>query len=289
MSVDTLSIVVKAIGYIALLQAAGIALFRAAFGSLLDRSSAHIRTMGTASALIALVAFPFYQLLEAARMTGEYADAMNAGLQLGLLGKGLGAATGLRVLGAALMCAGVRRATAGWTLVGVMGASLAISSFLLVGHSVTQAPRWAIVPMLEFHLLVAAFWFGSIAPMIAVATREPAVVSHQIVDRFSSVAGLLVPALAVVGVGMAWLLIGGSYSLSDPYSLAITGKLLLFVVLLALAALNRWRLGPALRSGTPQARRSFVKSLVFEYALLVGVLALTAALTNLYSPALPGS
>ena len=166
----------------------------------------------------------------------------------------------------------------------VIGAAIATSSFLLIGHSVTQAPRWALVPLLDFHLLVAAFWFGSITPLALVAIREVAAVSHQIVDRFSSVAGVLVPALALAGVGMAWLLTGGNYSLSDPYCLAITGKVVLFTLALALAALNRWRLGPALATDTLQARQSFVRSLAIEFAVLAGVVILTAALTNLYSP-----
>ena len=49
-------------------------------------------------------------------------------------------------------------------------------------------------------------------------------------------------------------------------------------------ALNKWRLGPAMGSGTVQALRAYRRSLVLEYGLITAVLAVTAAMTTFYSP-----
>ena len=51
-----------------------------------------------------------------------------------------------------------------------------------------------------------------------------------------------------------------------------------------LAALNRWRYGPALASGDAVTFRAFKRTLLAEFILISGVLAVTAALTTLYSP-----
>jgi len=50
---------------------------------------------------------------------------------------------------------------------------------------------------------------------------------------------------------------------------------------MGLAAANKSRLGPAVALGKP---RAFRQALVSEYALIVGVLAITATMTSLFSP-----
>jgi putative copper export protein len=53
---------------------------------------------------------------------------------------------------------------------------------------------------------------------------------------------------------------------------------------MALAALNKWRLGPRITTGGLSSMIAFRRSLIAEYFLVVGVLAVTATLTSLYSP-----
>jgi putative copper resistance protein D len=90
--------------------------------------------------------------------------------------------------------------------------------------------------------------------------------------------------MAAAGLGMAWILTGGKYSVSDPYCASLTGKSVLLAIVLMLAALNRWRFGPALASGSSQAVRVFSRSLAVEYVVLAAVIALTATMTSLFSP-----
>jgi len=62
--------------------------------------------------------------------------------------------------------------------------------------------------------------------------------------------------------------------------LILIAKATVFALLLILAALNRWRFTPALAA----ARGALRRSIVTEYLLIAGVLAMTAVLTSLYSP-----
>jgi putative copper resistance protein D len=50
------------------------------------------------------------------------------------------------------------------------------------------------------------------------------------------------------------------------------------------AAFKKWRLTPALAAGTSGAAARLRRSIALEYALLLLVLTLTAALTTFYSP-----
>ena len=64
---------------------------------------------------------------------------------------------------------------------------------------------------------------------------------------------------------------------------SLAAKFAGFVLLMALAALNKWRLGPAIATGDKRALRSFRRSLGFEYVLIAAVLSITAMMTTFYS------
>ena len=50
------------------------------------------------------------------------------------------------------------------------------------------------------------------------------------------------------------------------------------------AAVNKWRLGPAIAGGDAQVRTSFRRSVGIEFLLICIVLSITAVMTTLYSP-----
>ncbi len=289
MDVDTLAIVVKAVAYAALLQGAGVAFFLAAFGSRLRASTEAIRRFGVIVIGVALATVLACYLLEAGRMMGEVAGVADFATQRRLARLPLAAATSLRLMGGALLLVGLVWKAGEAAVLGVSGAIVIAGSFLLVGHSISHEPRWAIVALLQIHLLVAAFWVGSIVPLIWVARRETAPVAHQVVERFSALATVLVPVMAIAGLVMAWLLVGGRLSWQDPYTAALIGKVALLVVALTLAARNRARLGPALIEGSGVAIRRFSLSLATELVILLGIVALTATMTSLFSPPMVGA
>jgi putative copper resistance protein D len=61
-------------------------------------------------------------------------------------------------------------------------------------------------------------------------------------------------------------------------------KLAGFAVLMGLAALNKWRLGPAISRGDGTALVKFRRSVAAEAWLIVAVLAATAVMTLFFSP-----
>ncbi|MGH8208948.1 MAG: copper resistance D family protein, partial [Steroidobacteraceae bacterium] len=190
----------------------------------------------------------------------------------------------LRILGMAVVAAYGFRVTSPTAVGRTIGAIVAVLSLLLAGHTSTHAERWMLAPLLVFHLLVAAWWFGSLIPLAMAVHSESPAYARDLVDRFSATAGWLVPGLALAGLLMAVVITKGHYSVGDSYDLALTGKAVGFALLMGLAALNRWRLAPSLSSGRQLAVRAFTVSLTIEYLLISGVVVLTAAMTSLFSP-----
>jgi putative copper resistance protein D len=169
-------------------------------------------------------------------------------------------------------------------MAGVIGVVILLASFTFVGHTANGAQRWLLSPVLLAHLCFVAFWFGALGPLYLVSAHEPAETSSGVVAQFSARALWLVPALFVAGVVLAAGLLPDLAALRRPYGLLLLTKVTGFCVLMLFAALNRWRFGPALRSGEAAAGRRFRSALVAEYALIVAVLCVTAVMTTFFSP-----
>ncbi len=172
----------------------------------------------------------------------------------------------------------------GFTFVGVAGAVLIAVSFTLTGHTATNGRRWLLAPLLLAHLLIVAFWFGALWPLCLVTLRESRERMVRVIGVFSAASGWLVPLILVAGVSIAALLLPDVAALRQPYGELLIAKVALFAVLLGLAALNKWRFGPAIASGDLQAARKFRRCVVLEYVLIAVVLAVTAVMTTFFSP-----
>jgi putative copper export protein len=216
-------------------------------------------------------------------MGGDLASVLDPAMQRLALAGSAGAASLLRAAALVLVAVAMRPGTA-WRAAGLLGATLLAGSFLLTGHTTVGAHRLLLAPLLLLHLWVVAFWLGSLLPMLIVTMREPAVVTGLVASAFSRLAGWLVPCIALAGGLLAWALLPGWAALRTPYGTLLVAKACGYSVLMALAALNRWRLGPAVSAGEPRAAGRFCAVLVAEYVILCGVLAATATMTGLYSP-----
>jgi putative copper resistance protein D len=94
-------------------------------------------------------------------------------------------------------------------------------------------------------------------------------------------ASVTVPGLIVAGVYMSYHLAGSFAALIETdYGRALIVKLLLLGLLLALAAANKFRFVPALRSGDPSAARHLSQSIAVEWVIISAVLGTTAVLTT---------
>lgn len=281
MSPDNLSVLVRALSFVALLQAAGIAVFLGLFSSQLVRAAGEVRRLGVWSAAVALPLLLSQLLLEAARMAGEFAGVFDWSLERLVFTSAAGTAFDARVSGLVLILAGLSRSGRIAQGIGCLGSLLVASSFALMGHTAVHSHRWVLAPALIMHVLIAAFWLGAIVALYLATVREAPNLAGRLIEAFSRVAVWIVPFLAVAGAVMAVMLVPRLAVFAQPYGWLLLGKMFGFTILMGLAAANRWRLGPAVAFG---ASEPFRRSLAAEYVLMIGVLAATATMTSLYSP-----
>jgi len=284
MAIDVLSVTLRALGFVALFQAGGIVLFLALGQSALPGTEPVLRRLGILSALLAVVVLVGQYLLEAARMSGELAGVRDATLQGLILHSATSVTLSWRVLGLVLIVAGLYRRGAAGILCGVVGVVTLLAAFTFVGHTTSSAQRWLLSPALLAHLSVVAFWFGALLPLYLVSARESAQTAARVVTEFSARAVWLVPGLFVAGLLLAAGLLPDLAALRRPYGVLLIAKAAGFCALMLLAALNKWRFGPALESGEPAAGRRFRRSLAAEYGLIATVLCVSAVMTSFYSP-----
>ena len=281
---DVLSAALRALSFVALFQAAGAAIFVATFRKDLGDSLHAIRRIAQFAGVAALAFVLLHLALEAGRMAGSLGGVLDPALQKRVLTSSVGTVAALRVAGLTLLLVGVRgRNGFAWVLA-VTGANLALFSFALIGHTAVDSARWMLAPLLLAHVFIVAFWFGALLPLRAVAKHDPYVSAGEVVDRFSRIAFWLVPGILIAGTILSVALVPDLTVLRQPYGTLLLAKVAGFTVLMALAAWNKWRLGPAIKRGDGLAIARFKRVVAFEYALISGVLAITAVLTSFFSP-----
>lgn len=282
---DTIALVLNAASFVAVFQASGVAFFIAAFFGAVPESGWRIRRLGARAAALGIGLVVLRVLLEPAHLAGAAAGLSDAALHRLVMASDLGTATMLRLAGLVTIVLALGRSTHASATIAVVGAVLACLSFGLTGHTATSPLRPVLLPLLGLHLMLAAFWFGSLWPLGTILRHETAATAARILDDYSRKATFLVPLIAVAGIAMA-------LALADPPS-ALPGsgwgrillvKLALFGALMLLAAANKLRLVPRLRSGDAGAASALRASIAAEMALIVLVFMATAILTGLFSP-----
>jgi copper resistance protein D len=284
--VDVSSVVVRALAFIAEFQAAGTAFFLMLF--LRDGAVAiSVARLARRYALAGIVLVLVHQLLDAGRMSGEFGGIADVSMQRLALASSTALANALRIVGLILIVSGLGRAarsTRAASPSAVFGGVLICIAFLVVGHTSTHSLRWLLAPLLLLHLLVVAGWFGALLPLCLIVRNEPAACAAAVVDAFSNLATRLVPLIFMAGAGIAVTLLPGVAALAQSYGLLLLAKVLGFSLLMLLAAVNKWRLAPALAASEGRAARALTRSLCAEWLLIAAVLSVTAALTTFYSP-----
>jgi putative copper export protein len=283
MAVDAISALVRGLSFVALFQAAGVAIFIALFGRRLAVTTQRVRSLGFLSALAALVLVTAHYALEAARMAGSLSGVFDLSLQQIVFESSMSTAWIWRTIGLVLIAGTIRRRDKASMIVSLIGAGAVIVGFLYVGHSAIHPDRAWLWPLLALHLAVVAFWFGSLLPLYAVSQTERATIAAEVVDGFSRIAIWIVPAIFLAGFVMAILLIDRWAAFREGYGLLLLAKIGGFAALMLLAALNKWRYGPALAAANG-ATAAFQRTVAVEYVLICAVLMATAVMTTLFSP-----
>lgn len=148
-------------------------------------------------------------------------------------------------------------------------------SLAMTGHAATAPPEALTRPAIFLHGLGVAFWIGALAPLAALVSK-PATAALPVVNRFSRIAALAVGVLALTGLGLAIVQLEKPSALIETrYGIILSIKLGLAVLLLALAALNRFRLTPAL-ARDEKAAAALKRSILFECAIALAIFAVVA-------------
>ncbi len=239
-------------------------------------------TRGVALAALAIVVLQY--VLTPARMAGDFGRTFDPSLESLLLHSSAGTANIARVVGLALVAVSLDRANRMNTLIGSAGAALAVASFALTGHTTIHPLWWLLRPALLVHLAVAAWWFGALWPLRAIAAEEPLERTAAVVARFSALAVRLVPLILVFGLVLAAVLLGALGELFTAYGAMVIGKLAGFAALLWLAAQNRRRFGPRMSAGDRAAVPLFRRTVAIEWVLIAVIIAGTGVMTELTAP-----
>jgi copper transport protein len=168
-----------------------------------------------------------------------------------------------------------------WVLVGV-AAGVTMLLHVMAGHAAGPSPLRSVNLFVQWlHVLAVGAWIGGLVWLLAgLRVRErPEQVASAV--RFSKLAAAVLGLVAVTGVSRALHLAGGWQGLLDSsYGRFLDVKVALFLGLVALGALNRFRILPALASG---ARRlaGLRRNVRGEVVLAACILAVTAVLSQL--------
>ncbi len=150
-----------------------------------------------------------------------------------------------------------------------LGAALAAS-----GHASSAPPAWIARPAVFIHAVTIAAWVGSLAPLLVVLKEGTGNLALQ---RFSRIIPWVLAMLLASGVTLALLQLDGLQSLwRTGYGRILSAKLVLVLLLLALAAVNRYRLTARVRLGDARARQAMRRLIKAELLLVLMVLALVA-------------
>jgi putative copper export protein len=282
MAVDLISLALRALGYVALFQAVGLSFFLTLFGKELTQLQPELHRIGLIAACAGALLILMHLAFEAARMAGDFSGLWDGDLQRLALSSGSGLSALVQIAGLLGIAISLASPARGGAPSAALCGLIAVGGFLLTGHTRAHPLRTLLAALLALHLLVIAFWFGSLLPLLRVLRIEPRSGAVRILRRYSAIAGWLVPLIVLAGLAMAWILTGDLRVLRQPYGQLLIVKLSGFTLLMILAAANRWRWTPALAAGLPAT--ALRRSIAMELALLVAVLATTAVLTSFFSP-----
>lgn len=187
-----------------------------------------------------------------------------------------------------------------WKITCVLSVIL-LSSFAWTGHGASTPGTGGLVHLVAdiAHVIAAGLWLGALGAFLALLfsagsqdlDQQAALLNA--LKTFSGIGSALVATLIVSGLINSYFLIGISHVpelLASPYSRLLVIKLILFGMMLGLAAWNRFRLTPALATALEngqalhQTLGDLRRSLVLESLAGAAVLALVGVIGMMEPP-----
>ncbi|WP_149536726.1 CopD family protein [Siccirubricoccus phaeus] len=266
------AVALRAAYYAGSLGGSGLAFFALLFGARREVDGARLRRWAASAALLGMAAGLGVLVAQVGELTGSESllDPEAWGV---VLGSRAGASYGLGGVGLLLVAAlslGSR-----WAALAAAGGVVVCASYALLGHTTALAPRPLLAGLLLVHLLVAAYWIGSLPPL-AWAARRDGPGAARLVEDWARISSVAVPVLVAAGLLLAWWILGGiGELLGSWYGWALLAKVSLVAALLGFAAWHRFRLTPALAARAPGAGARLARSV--EVEAIVALLVLWAA------------
>ena len=277
-------ILVKFMTFLLVFISAGGTLFYSLYHFELDKAGPIIKKTLFNWTIAAFIISIIYLSIDAARFAGSIDGIFDFELQKMILLSHLGMAKLISILGLVTVICSYKLKLNSRTIIATIGVSLIAFSFTYTGHTAENSYRLFLAPLLTLHLFVVLFWFGALVPLYLTIKLEPHQRAGQIVNDFSKKATILVPLIFVAGMIMCIVIMEGVNFLSHTYGLILLFKITVFCILMLIAALNKWRLGPDLEMGQPYAARNLQRAILSEILLIVLIIAATAVLTAYFSP-----
>jgi len=212
---------------------------------------------------IDLLDFPLGRLATPAPWTSALATSLGPSLLIAV------AAMAAALLARLSASVGVSR---GLSAAAMAGVGLALAA---TGHAATAPPQWLMRPAVFLHGIAVAYWIGALAPLAALAWRR-ADSLLAVVHRFSKLAVPVVAVLVLTGLVLAAVQLESFHALiATNYGLLLLVKTSLVIVLLGLAALNRFYFTPKLVFDSSKTR-PLVRSILAECLVALAILAVVA-------------
>jgi copper transport protein len=151
-----------------------------------------------------------------------------------------------------------------------VGLSLAVS-----GHAATASPQWLTRTALFIHGIGLAYWMGALAPLAVLAwLRHES--QLRVLRRFSTLALPVVALIALSGLTLAVVQLDSFGALIDTrYGNILIWKIVLVLLLLLFAALNRWVFVPEIERVFHRTR-PLQRSIAMEFVLMIAILGLVS-------------
>ena len=256
------------------------------------------------SAILGLLLSIGWLVLMASSMAGTPLWPLDQEAIGGLLtGSAIGAAWKLRMV--ALVVAAFAAMFAAqrslWLSVVMLASGIALGTLPWTGHGAMDegASGWVHLAADVLHLIASGAWVGALLGLLLLVARPASQVdaahlglTHRALHGFGTVGTIVVATVVVTGLVNAWMLVGSdnvAALATTLYGQLLLGKLALFVAMLGLASLNRFRLTPAFERSIASADHrgalgALRGSLAAETACVVVVLGLVAWLGTLAPP-----
>lgn len=264
-----------------------------------------LRPWFIASAGLSLLFSGAWVVLMASSMAGTPAWPIDREAVGALLtGSAIGAAWKLRMVMVALaaLAALVAGGRGIWLSIVALCSAVALATLAWTGHGAMDEAvmGWVHLIVDILHLIASGAWVGALLGLLLLVSRPAARVdaahlglTHRALHGFGAIGTVVVGTILVTGLVNGWMLVGIGNLATLPatlYGQLLIAKLALFVAMLGLASLNRFRLTPAFERSIAdddhgRALDALRTSLAVETACVVAILGMVAWLGTLAPPA----